>query len=38
MTLASIVDRIEQDKRAAHEEILRRIGRVEHAHTDGEES
>ena len=38
MTLASIVDRIEQDKRAAHDEILRRIGRIEHHHTDGEES
>ena len=38
MTLASIVDRIEQDKRAAHDEILRRIGRIEHRHADGEES
>ena len=38
MTLASIVDRIEQDKRAAHEEILRRLKRVEHRPEDGEES
>ena len=38
MTLASIVDRIEQDKRAAHDEILRRLKRVEYHPEGGEES
>ena len=38
LSLAGSVDRIEQDKRAAHEEILRRLQRVEHRPEGGEES
>ena len=37
LTVAGQLDRIEQDKRAAHEEILQRLRRVEH-HPAGEES
>ena len=38
LTVAGQLDRIEQDKRAAHDEILRRIGRIESHRPDGEES
>lgn len=38
LAVGGTIDRIEQDKRAAHEEILQRLRRVEHPHTDGEES
>ena len=38
LAVAAQLDRIEQDKRAAHEEILRRIGRIEQHRPAGEES
>ena len=38
LTVAGQLDRIEQDKRAAHDEILRRIGRIESHRPAGEES
>ena len=38
LAVAAQLDRTEQDKRAAHEEILRRIGRIEQHRPAGEES
>lgn len=38
LAVAGQLDRIEQDKRAAHDEILRRIGRIESHRPAGEES